>query len=62
MTLAVKWVGVWYLIEFPDISRTFDVFAGERIVKKGVLKNVLDNAKVQVVVSVGIGENRPDLI
>lgn len=52
---------VWHLREFPDISRTFDVLAGECIIQESVLNNVLDNAQSQVVVSFGIGENRPGL-
>lgn len=35
---------VRYLREFLDISRTFDVFTSEGIIKEGVLNNILDNA------------------
>jgi hypothetical protein len=49
----------WDFGEAPDIGGTFDVFAVEGVIEKGIHEYVLDNAKSQIVVPFGIRVNRP---
>jgi hypothetical protein len=49
----------WDLREAPDIGWTFDVFAVESVIEKGIHEYVLNDAKSQIVVPFGVRVDWP---
>lgn len=46
------------LCEVPNVSGACDILTGKRIVEKGILENILNNTKTQVIVPFCVSENR----
>lgn len=50
------------LCEAPNVSGTFNMLTGKRLVEKGIFKDILNNTKAQVIVPFCVGENRSDFV